>query len=140
MQQALHPFSEYKLYKVFHKKENRWQAMLVKPNNQGRTTLSYARYLMCVHLGRILEKSEQVDHINGDKTDDRIENFQILSSKENREKYNKIDNPAKLYKHICPVCAVEFTRNKQKSYNFLYKGKTLFCSRQCGYKRNTLTL
>lgn len=52
-----------------------------------RTTISYARYLMSVKLNRFLDRNEEVDHIDNDKTNDSIENLQILSSKENKEKF-----------------------------------------------------
>jgi hypothetical protein len=51
-----------------------------------RKTISYARYLMSTHLGRLLTDEEHVDHINDIKLDDRIENLQILSQKENNIK------------------------------------------------------
>ena len=51
-----------------------------------RHTQSYPRYLMEQHLGRKLETWEEVDHINDDCTDDRIENYQILTKPENIEK------------------------------------------------------
>ena len=49
----------------------------------------YARYLMAVKLKRFLNKNEQVDHIDNDKTNDTIENLQILTQKENINKYQE---------------------------------------------------
>ncbi len=47
-----------------------------------RKTLLYSRYLIEQKLGRSLKTEEQVDHIDGDKTNDSIENLQILDIKE----------------------------------------------------------
>lgn len=54
-----------------------------------KTTMTYARWLMTQHLGRALFPDEQVDHINEDSLDDRIENLQILTRSANTTKSNK---------------------------------------------------
>jgi hypothetical protein len=43
------------------------------------------RYLMQIHLGRTLESFEQVHHINGDGTDNRIENLMLLTNSEHQK-------------------------------------------------------
>ena len=43
------------------------------------------------HIGRKLTSDEQVHHINGDKTDNRIENLEIVNFKEH-QKYHAIKN------------------------------------------------
>jgi len=51
-----------------------------------KTTTAYARYLLAVKLGRFLTKDETVDHIDNDKTNDSIDNLQILSLRANVQK------------------------------------------------------
>ena len=43
------------------------------------------RYLMEQHLGRKLDRNEQVHHINGDCRDNRIENLQVLTNSEHQK-------------------------------------------------------
>lgn len=128
---AEHPYTGYKLYKVYHKKEGRFYAVLFK-NKKERTTVSWARYIMSVHLGRLLDpKKETVDHIDGNKTNSIISNLQLLPLRDNIKKSSKGRTYVKL---ICPVCNKEFTREKKNTHltkSRMCKGKTC-CSRSCG--------
>ncbi len=37
---------------------------------------------MSIYLGRRLEKDDHIDHIDGDRTNDDLENLQVLSTPE----------------------------------------------------------
>lgn len=126
----MNPYSEYKVYGPYiHKKEGRRYVHLVSPN--GRTTTSYARYLMATRLGRLLGEKEQVDHIDNNKMNDSYENLQILTQKENLDKSRK---PAVLVSLVCPNCGVSFVRERRQTH--IVKGGKLetCCSRSCSGK------
>lgn len=105
-------------------------ACLVKPGGKERTTLSYARYLMSVRLRRRLLPTEHVDHINDDKLDDRLDNYQLLTPAENNAKSAK----GRTYlEKVCPTCGVSFLLEKRQDH----KTSEPCCSRRCaGIKSN----
>ena len=52
------------------------------------------RIVMERHLGRVLDPSENIHHLNGDKTDNRIENMIIVSNSEH----------GKIHSNISTIC------------------------------------
>jgi hypothetical protein len=125
----MNPFTEYKVYgPTYHKRIDRMQINLVSPTH--RTSMTYARYLMCIKEGRWLETDEEVDHIDGNRHNDNIDNLQILSRAENRAKYNATRQKIIITK-TCEWCGIEFSRragNIKKT-----------CSRSCGGKLSHIT-
>ncbi len=79
-------------YIITHKKEGRRYVVLVR-RDQTKCCTSYARFLMSVKLGRRLRKEEQVDHIDEDKTNDSVDNLQIITQKDNLHKNAKFRFP-----------------------------------------------
>ena len=61
--------------------------------------MSYARYLWISTYGKIPDGYE-VDHINENRTDDRLENLQLLSSLENKMKYANLHKKEWLIVHV----------------------------------------
>lgn len=105
-------------------KENRRMVVLFN-SHTNRTTISYARYLLGVREGRELSKNEQADHINGDKTNDSLDNLQILSPLENHHKTFKRGET--MYDHVCPVCSKPFQLSARQNHK-----TNPTCSRKCG--------
>lgn len=131
------PFrSKWKKGYLVINKENRRNVCLVN-SHKDRTTVSYARYLMSVKLGRFLSNEEHVDHIDNDKTNDSIENLQILTQRENSDKYSKIIPRLDRVVYKCPACNKVFDVRHGNSHlvnSKKYELKT--CSRKCS---NSLT-
>ena len=112
---------------------NKGRSFIIRVKNKQKRTQSYPRYLMEQHLGRELLPEEEVDHINNDPTDHRIENLQILSSKNNKLKEMlRPERTRKFYTFICPNCNKETTKFLNNIKGNHKKGKSgPFCSRKC---------
>lgn len=88
-------------------------------------SMSYAKYLYTSYYKCDVPKGEQIDHINGDRMDDRIENLQKVSKEYNLLKDRKGKTMIEL---TCPVCGKQFlfySRNLSTHPNPC-------CSRKCG--------
>lgn len=133
------PFKElWKFGYLVTNSENRKHVFLYNSKND-RTTCSYARYLMSVHLGRLLEKHEHVDHKDEDKTNDVIENLQILTQEENSLKhaeYKRSIGKVVILIMNCPVCQREFSRSQKRIDHALNRNPNVVitCSKKCSAK------
>lgn len=110
------------------KKSGRAQ-VYIRHNGKKIKQISLARYLMTCHLGYIVPDNLDVDHINGDKTDDRIENLQLLPRGPNARKSH---TKGLLWQEIiCPKCGNPFfVRGNTLRTNQKNNRKT-YCSRSC---------
>lgn len=125
----MNPYADYKVYGPYiHAGQGRYYVYLVNPKH--RTSTSYARYLMSIHLGRLLTREEEVDHIDNNKQNDSIDNLQIVTKQYNRAKNRK----PTLVKLVCPNCLIEFIRPRNQTH--LVKGGKIptCCSRSCSSK------
>ena len=93
--------------------------------NQSRKCISYAKYLWMSHNKMDVPDGYQVDHINNDKTDDRIENLQLLTRADNIRKSHRMKALSIV---ICPVCGKEF---EFETRNIKFRPNPC-CSRKCG--------
>lgn len=108
--------------------------MQVHYDDGSRGTKLYSRYLMEQHLGRSLDPNlETVDHINKDYTDDRIENFQLLTRAAHARKDAR---PAETMDFTCPWCLDDFVGFARRYRdNQLKQGKSgPYCSHSCAAK------
>lgn len=82
------PFkSKWKKGYLVTNSENRRNIILYN-NPRDRTTIAYARYLFSVKIGELVPPNLEVDHKDNDKTNDSIDNLQLLTRKENVTKEN----------------------------------------------------
>lgn len=129
------PYNNYLTYAPrLSKKENRYVLSLIHVNDPHDVTCtSYARYLYQTYHQTILSNTEFVDHIDGDKTHDKIDNYQILTKSQNSKKAVKQlglnSSPNITFK--CVWCETIFKKTSREAHN---KRKSYSCSRECSGK------
>jgi hypothetical protein len=130
---ALFPYDGYYIYAPrHHEKENRYYVtMFPIEGEKKQINTAYARYLFSVHTKQRYAKCMEIDHIDGDPTNDVISNLQILSKDENARKHLIDRGIAHATVDIkCPECNQVFTRRRSQTY--LSKGGIFTaCSRKC---------
>ena len=127
MKEEISDFYKEKGFNVVYiniNKEPRRVATLRKSDGT-MISMSYAKYLYTSYYKCDINKDDNIDHINGNKMDDRIENLQVISGKYNRQKDHKKKEMLML---ICPVCGKEFLYEKRN----LSSHSNPCCSRKCG--------
>lgn len=79
----------------------RLRLVMVDKVNGRKTSISYAKYLMEVHLGRYLKSDETVDHIDNDYTNNYISNLRVISR--SRHAYEDVlrNKPNKVHCEYC---------------------------------------
>ena len=87
------------------------------------------RMVMSEALGRHLESREIVHHKNGDKTDNRVENLEIVT----RSSHNAHHPQEKSYVYLdCAACGKSFKRAHNQVITKIKNGQDrFFCSRAC---------
>lgn len=96
-------------------------------NKHNRTTISYARYLVSVDRGELVDSGVEVDHIDNDRTNDSLDNLQELEVHLHRAKTASEVSGRSFTILICPNCNKEFQKETRNMKPFT----TPKCSRKC---------
>lgn len=140
MRICLYPWDGYKSSGPYlHAKNGRQHINLLTYNGTSKhLNVTYAKYLAAIKCGRIPEKGEEVDHIDGDRTNDTLGNLRIISKEENQEKA-LVDpwyqSKKRLFVYLCNSCGASLLRTVTNAPH-LYSKKSVYCSRACFCKGN----
>jgi hypothetical protein len=100
------------------------------PKNPLKSILEH-RLIMSEYIGRELEINENVHHKNENKSDNRIENLELLSHGQHTTLHHKKEPKEKLMRLVkCLYCNIEF----YKRINQINNTKRNFCSKEHWYK------
>ena len=127
-------YEDCKIYGPYVRKDDRMH-ICVKFPNKNRTTVSYPKYLMEVHLNRYLLPNETVDHIDRDFTNNDITNLQILD----RNEHARLDaKRLKGQQFNCPECNSTIVLDDKKLSSVLKNNRRKnrkitgpFCNKSC---------
>jgi len=108
---------------TFHKSEGRYYIYLYNKDTKKRTTIAYAKAIIQCKLNRLLNKNEEVDHIDNNKVNDTVENLQIITKLNNTRK-TSLD---KYVEVTCMYCSRNFNKLKSRVSNKVY------CSNSCRF-------
>ena len=81
------PYVGFTLYKVFHKTEGRFFAVLVR--KPFRTTIAYGKYVLETTLGRKLRPGHHAHHKDEVKTNDVVSNLEEKAIPEHLSEHNQ---------------------------------------------------
>ena len=121
----------YKRIYIYQAKDDRKSITLYK--NKGKSlSMSYAKYLYTSYYKELVDsKYYQIDHIDGNKLNDDIENLQRISREYNACKDKNVREYVEL---TCPICHDRFLYRKAN----LSSHPNPCCSRSCGGKKSRL--
>lgn len=117
-----------KIYKTFIRNSDGRKMVSMRRINGKTLTRQYAKVLLEIKLGRLLEANETVDHIDGNKSNDDIDNLQLLSRNENAAKSAIRRLPIIAN---CVYCNKEFELSRFQTEKRSVTKSGPFCSRRC---------
>lgn len=126
-----------KVYGPYQRPDLRYHVILRYPDDS-RVTLSYPRYLMEVKLQRYLSEDEEIHHIDGNITNNSIDNLQILLGKTHRQQHTKYHSEYWICAYCDKLFEVSAKQVGERTRN-LRCGRTIkgpYCSRSCNGKDN----
>jgi len=122
----------WKVKKIISKGDYQYALVSNHPNATKNGYVLLHRILMENHLGRLLNPTEVIHHINGNKRDNVLSNLKLMHYREHVGLHSRCKLMVELK---CPECGEIFTREKRQTH-LVKGGKCTCCSRVCSGKFN----
>lgn len=110
----------------------------VVPNHPHAKKYGYVlmhRVVMENHLGRLLNSTEIVHHLDKNRHNNSIENLEVMSGNTHSSLHG-LEMGERCGRFVCPSCKIEFERPLRQTCLIKKSGKATFCSRSCSGKFN----
>lgn len=119
----------WKIEKIVSKGDYDYAVVRNHPNATKHGYVLHHRVVIENYLGRLLNSSEVVHHINGNKKDNRIENLEVHDSREHTRSHSILQG-RKMVVLKCPQCDIEFEREPRQTHLTKHSNWTT-CSKKC---------
>lgn len=121
-------YGDCEIFGPYTREDGRKHVVLFNSKTDFRVTVSYPKLLLEIKIGRRLVEPETCDHIDGNFSNDSLDNLRVLNRADNAARSAK---PAKVVELECLYCGSQFTQllrvlNRKNKPN---AGK--LCSKQC---------
>lgn len=129
------PYKDCKIYVITNYKQGFRKSACIYKNSKFIKCIGYAKYLVESENNIVIPDGYEVDHIDGDRTNDILINLQIISKEMNnlKQKYETGDF-TRYVRLVCPYCGKQF-EIEDRNYNIkLIYNKFITCSRSCAGK------
>jgi len=118
----------WNIEKIVKKGDYDYAVVKGHPNATKHGYVLHHRIIMENHLGRLLDASEIVHHVDGNKKNNCIDNLELTCQSEHARRHSSTGRKMCILK--CPQCGEEFHR--ERSQTFLSKNtRYTCCSSSC---------
>ena len=105
--------------------------MVVVNDDGSKTSISYPKYLL-IQNGIDVPSGYDVHHKNHDKTDDRLENLEIICHRQHTKNHVVV---AEYVEFVCPECGIKAKKRADRVRHNRKQNKAgPFCGRSCAGK------
>jgi len=124
-------YKNHKLYGPYKSKIDGRERVILIFDDKTKKTISYPKYIVECEIGKILDKNETIDHIDGNFLNNNLNNLRIVNRNEHI-KQDVIRNKDIIVN--CVYCNKEFTIKGSSIRQVNRRNSGTFCSKSCSGK------